>query len=343
MMPAFWLATLPLLSGAEPAAKSYVLEVKDAKRVEATLTYGVHYDQMQAKEWIIVAAKAPELPGQIKVTTKTSLKSEVLSVGPAELKRSIVRARLPVKGADLEKGFEWTVTYEATLRSRRLKPLESGDKPNVPDLPERERKAYLTPAGDMNYEAEGFRAWLRDNNLTREEGESEIEYARRAFLALRGKLKYKFGGEMDRTCGVTRKSGESDCGGMAALFAGVMRAEGVPARILCGRWAASMESDNDHRLHVKAEFFARGVGWVPADLAAGNVWDKSKEGLKYFGNDDGDFVCIHVDDRFEIDSVHFGKQKLHNLQIPSCWATGKSPAEGSKPKMKDEWKVKEVK
>ena len=67
------------------------------------------------------------------------------------------------------------------------------------------------------------------------------------------------------------------CGDLNALFVGLSRSVGVPARDVYGLRVASSEygyrslgvgSSNVTRAqHCRAEFFARGVGWVPVDPA----------------------------------------------------------------------------
>jgi len=51
--------------------------------------------------------------------------------------------------------------------------------------------------------------------------------------------------------------GWSDCGGLATLYVSILRANGIPARCLTGR------SIDPNTPHVKMDFYAEGVGWVP--------------------------------------------------------------------------------
>ncbi len=106
---------------------------------------------------------------------------------------------------------------------------------------------------------------------------------------------------------------------MAAVFVAACRANGVPARMLVGRWASSAKApkkgvEYEGQWHVKAEFYARGIGWVPVDLSSAVVWDKSPEGLRYFSNDPGDFLTLHLDHDLVWDTVHWGKATATYLQ-----------------------------
>jgi transglutaminase-like putative cysteine protease len=72
-----------------------------------------------------------------------------------------------------------------------------------------------------------------------------------------------------------------------------MRASGIPARALYGRYIKDSDKywKDDDTIHVRAEFFAEDVGWVPVDVAAatGNNPDN------YFGQDSGDLLVLHFD------------------------------------------------
>ena len=94
---------------------------------------------------------------------------------------------------------------------------------------------------------------------------------------------------------------KSDCGGLTALFVAAMRASGVPARQLVGRWAETAEAGEKldgkewQKEHVKAEFYAAGVGWVPVDMSVAVDLDRRPGSVRHFGRDNADFVCLHVD------------------------------------------------
>jgi transglutaminase-like putative cysteine protease len=346
MSPTALLLSLPLLTGADPAATTYTLETHEAKRIEATLTYAARYDQLQAREWIVFVAQAPETSGQKKVKTRVEPKGDSITER-GEFKRALLLVRIPAKTVALSEGFRVRVIYEATLYARKLVPVAADAKqPAAPELPEKVRKAALAAAGDIDHETPAFRQWLKEEKLTRGPKETDLDFARRGFLALRGKFKYEFrnNGAMDRLASSVCKSSGSDCGGLSALFAAVMRASGVPARELVGRWARSddpaetLGSEPYHQWHIKAEFFAKGIGWVPVDLASGVLHDKSAEGLRFFGDDPGDFLTFHLDTDLEVDTIHFGRKTVHNLQRPAYWVSGKGSAD--KPVVTEEWKVK---
>jgi hypothetical protein len=102
----------------------------------------------------------------------------------------------------------------------------------------------------------------------------------------------------------------------------------VPARVLAGRWAKSAKPGDRvgqmkyYQEHVKAEFYADEVGWIPVDCASAVMYDTSPQELRCFGHDAGDFLVMHLDPEIEVDTLHFGKQKIAWLQGLSYWVIG---------------------
>lgn len=326
-------AALAVGARAQPAAPPrYAVEAKDARRVTATLTYHVSCPELKAKEWFVFAAAAPELPGQARVKTTLSPAG-----GPAKdrspLARGLVTARVPASTADLKTTLPIRVTYEVTLRSRTLVELAPGAAaPAVEPLSAAERKLYLAEHGDINFEHDTFRKWLRDEGLLRAK-EDDVAFARVVFRRVRDTMKYAYAADLDRRASAVCTAGRSDCGGLAALFVAALRANGVPARMLYGRWATSADPDAKlsgvayYQWHVKAEFFAAGVGWVPADPGVAVEHDRTPGGLRYFGTDAGDFLTMHVDSALAVEAGPFGPQTIANLQTPAWWVTGGGRAE----------------
>lgn len=337
---------------AQPASKPetprYTLEVKETQRVVGVVSYDVSCPDVQASEWIIFAAVAPELPGQTQV--KTTLSPGGVAIRDKSLLgRELLLAKVPTKNDKaLRTAVPIQVTYEAALRSRKLVLLAPGAKADkVAELSATNRKLYLAEQGDADFKQETFKKWLAASKLTRTEGEDDITFARRSFRQLRSELTYEYKSSQDRRASAVCKAGKSDCGGMSAAFVATMRANGIPARLLYGRWATSAKPDEKigeatyFQWHVKAEFYAENVGWVPVDTACAVLHDKSKEGLEYFGNDPGDFITFHVDTAFSVDAGPFGVKPVTHMQQPVWWVSGKGTTESAK--ITEGWKVKVVK
>jgi hypothetical protein len=146
---------------------------------------------------------------------------------------------------------------------------------------------------------------------------------------------------MDRKPAAVVHAGQSDCGGIASLFVATLRASGVPARTLAGRWAASAKKDEKvgglpfYQTHVKAEFHADGVGWVPVD-PTGGVGQGAKVDDFYFGREGGDFLTMSLPIEHEFEVKGLGKQKVEGSQGISYWALGKG---NLKVKDSEDWQV----
>ena len=334
------LCALPLTAFGQT---KYKVEIEEKQTVTGTLVYSSNFQDLQAKEWIAFAAVAPELAGQTKPKTTFDFAKAELAKEKSSLERAVLVARIPAKTDDQKSAISLKVRYDVTLHSRRLSVAEDGEKPKVIELTAAERKATLADQGDIDFKSEAFQKWMKVAGYVRRKTECDVAFGRRIFLGLRGSHTYEFKVGMERKASAVCDATKSDCGGLSMLYAAVLRANGVPARTLYGRWATSGKStdkigDVEYcQWHVKAEFYAANVGWVPADLAVSILNDKSSEGLDHFGKDPGDFVTMHIDANFLLDTVTFGKQPMHNLQYPTFWVSGSGKLD--RRKEKETWTV----
>jgi hypothetical protein len=307
------------------------IEEKDAQRVTAELTLDISCPKLKAASWIVFAPVAPELPGQAGTKTSLNFRTDpVADLSPQA--RPLLVARVPADTPARKTGLAVKVTYEASLRSRTLVPV-SGKPPTVPPLTAKERANYLADSDEVNWKTDALQVWLDQTGLRRKPKEGEIEFARRVFLGLCDRFTYEFDPKARRSASAVCRERKGDCGGMSILFTAVLRSSGVPARIRVGRWALSAkpgEKLNDHdyyQWHVKAEFFAAGVGWVPVDVAQALSQSRPADRLRHFGRDDGQFLTFHVGGELVVDARPFGKQTLEIMQRPMWWATGEGELE----------------
>jgi hypothetical protein len=319
----YLLALTPLAPAAPP---SYKLEAAPAQQVEAVVTYEAQFPSAEVREWVAYVSRLRDLPGQVK--TASSLEpggreaSEV--AGP---QRPLWIARIP---GPPERQRSMTLQYKirADLVSRRLVELKPGERPpKVPTLDDSERKAALLSHGAIDLHDPQFKEWLDKHKLHRAQNESDLDFARRVFLVIKREFKYEYKATLDRRTGAVCGRGKSDCGGLSSLFVATLRTNHVPARALAGRWAKSdvrgdkLEGVEYHQWHVKAEFYAEGIGWVPVDMALA-VNQKDGAELRHFGRDAGDFIVFHVDSDFTLDSINAGHKAAQYLQTPFFWAVG---------------------
>lgn len=310
------------------AQVQYKIEFVEKQTVTATMTATSSFPNLEAKEWIAFAAIAPELPGQKNTKTTFDFPTAETVTELSPLARPVMLARVPAKTDELKSKLSMKVQYTATLYSRHLAVAGNGVASKVSLLTVQESAAALSEWGDIDFKAPAFQKWLKSAGYLRRKTEGEIPFARRVFLGLRGSYTYDYKNDMDRKASVVCDAGKSDCGGLSLLFTAVMRANEIPARTLFGRWATSAKADDKigaiayYQWHVRAEFYAATVGWVPVDLATSIQHDKSKDGLEQFGHDAGDFLTFHIDANLQLDTVTFGKKTTHNLQGPIFWVSG---------------------
>ena len=126
-----------------------------------------------------------------------------------------------------------------------------------------------------------------------------------------------------------------------------MRANGIPARTLCGRWAQSAKDGEMlaglpyAQWHVKAEFFLPRVGWIPADLSGAVQCAAAPDrGLAYFGSDHGDFITMHTDFDLIVDALQLGRQRIVADQGFAYWVTGSGSMAGQT--NHEFWEVREI-
>jgi Transglutaminase-like superfamily len=319
-------------AGSEPA---YALVTTAAKHVRDELTFEVVAPDVMATDWVVYIPRIPELPSQ------TEVRSALFPGGrPARelsaMGRPVLYGRIPVRGTKGRDGVTIRVEYEANLRERRLVRREPGTKapPPVAPLPQKERRLALAEGHQFDFRSPTFQGWLDAHKLRREPNESEVDFARRVFLEIKGGFKVVPGADQFRLASHVCEGAKSDGCGLSIVFVSALRASGIPARLACGRWAREPEPGQKANAadepQVKAEFFATGVGWVPVDVGCAILLDESPEGLEFFGTDKADFLTMHFDTDLEFDTVFFGRKTMEFVQAPAFWVTGSGTMSGFK-------------
>lgn len=311
------------------ANRGYALEVKPSKSISAVYTFKVYSPDLTADQWSIFTPRPPVLSGQRILQFESNPKGEI-TIDQSPLKQSILRVRHAVRTTDQLKSTALSVSIDADLYSRRLIQRRENRPPDaVSRLPDPDRALFLRQSAHFNYQSAEVVRWMLHHGLSRKPDEGEIDFARRVFQFIVRNFQYEYLGEQNRSASNVCTTGKSDCGGLAVLFCTVLRSQGIPARTLAGRWAVSAKPDEKigrisyYQEHVKAEFFAQNVGWVPVDLSSGVLHDRSTEKLEYFGNDRGDFLTLHLDTDLRLDTGAFGVRPIPLLQRPCYWVTGR--------------------
>jgi transglutaminase-like putative cysteine protease len=288
--------------------------------VTGTFSFSVDAPQMQVTQWTVYLAQAPEMHRQTKVSTTVSpAGTRYEDLGMRH--RPLVRITLPVESGSRRHQLDVTVVYRATLHARELVDRDVDKSYLAPTiLADHEREFSLAATELMNFTESRFQLWLDEHKLRRRPGEDTVDFAERVFRHLCQTMKYEYKLEMDRHASYVGRVGYSDCGGMSILFVATMRANGIPARVLAGRWNKSSKPNQHvgdvayYEQHVKAEFYTADVGWVPVDVSSGVLHDREHDGLRFFGRDRGDFLVLHVDPEIQVDTPHFGRKTFPWLQ-----------------------------
>lgn len=289
----------------------------EPQTVDVRLQVDIDAPRLEAKRWQFVVAGPAPVPGQ------RTLSNELVPTGRrthdlSAWKRPLLIGELDAGQRQRQKATcIWTTRVE--LRSRTL--AEGAPGQPIPPLPATERKAALGVDVLSDWTSDACQRGLEVRDLRPREGEHALAFARRVLRSVRS-LRYAYAPDLDRRASAVLASGASDCGGLGGVAVASLRAAGIPARLLIGRWALS--ADPNHKLeglpyrqwHVKLEFHLDGIGWIPADAAV-----DMNDPDAWFGVQNADFITMHVDPLLKVDTL-FGEQELNWAQGVAFWVRG---------------------
>ena len=316
------------------------IEIGRPRRVEATLAFAASAPRITPRKWTIIAPMPPVLASQREIAAETTPLAKT-SAESAGLKRPIllwnIAAEDPPK-RQLALGIRYTLELLPRALVARAPAADS-----VAALTADERAAFTLPGRLTDFETPVFQAWLAEHALRPSGKETDLDFARRVFLEIKDGGGFEFNEQMDRRASVVCKGMKSDCGGLTALFVATLRANGIPARQLVGRWAETAEKDEKldgkewQKEHVKAEFYAAGIGWVPVDMSVAVDIDRRPGSLRHFGRDNADFIAMHIEPDISLEIEQLGKRSMQFLQAPVFFVTGQGSMERAT--SKSDWHV----
>jgi len=252
------------------------------------------------------------------------------------LNRDVLLAYLKNPNPDAIQKSTVVARYTATLWERKLQPGKGKDP--VAPLPDDERIKYVTVTPLTNWLDLNFILWVFQEGLTRRDKESDIEFAKRVHKYIFDHYTYTptpTGWQLTDLIKVRA----SDCGGLSNLFVGVLRMNGVPARIRVG---FRLNQPPVPGPHCKAEFYARGVGWVPTSPSDAVEYkgraDKGDKAAKqvlhdqddFFGTDTGRTLILHLDTDLLLDTKRFPPANVEWLQFFAHYVYGTGESKGEK-------------
>ncbi len=338
------IANLALTCGTARAQQrftpsAYHIEATPARHIRASYTFQVHTPRFTPQEWVLFAAMPPTLPGQQDIHVVMNHEGH-LDTEKSPFRRPVLVSRVPAREAEERQGVTVEVTTEATLYRRKLLPGAPLEK--VAPLGEEERRLALAKTPTEDFTDPAFLGWLHRNRLVRGANETDIDFAERIFLGIKHISAYLYTGpfqvrQASKICGDPR----TDCGGFSGLLVSALRANRIPARMLCGRWAKSaVAGEPMMKMHVKSEFWAEGVGWVPCDLSSAVQFDRNGNTLRFFGDDPGDLLVQHTDTDLHFDTVYFGERAQAFVQRAAYWVHGAGTLADSQER--ETWQVEEL-
>ena len=285
--------------------------------VDVRLHADVVAPQALAKRWQFVVAGPAVGDGQ-RTLSVSLLPAGKVSADLSVWKRPLLIAEVATnKAQPTRMSATWQAQIE--LRSRTL--VDGPSENPVAALPMAQRTAALADTPMIDWTSEAFQKGLDRADLRPHEGEHAIVFTQRVLRHVRS-LNYSYTAEMDRCASHVLTMGTSDCGGLGALTVATLRAAGVPARLLVGRWAKSAKPTDQleglpyGQWHVKLEFYVDGIGWIPADAATG-----MQDPTAWFGRQNADFITLHVDPGVRVKTI-FGERELLWAQGVCFWIRG---------------------
>ncbi len=299
----------------------YHIENRRAEKVTAVLGENDRCTDAAARHCWVYVPYAPDLESQRDVVeTMQVVNKGVIATSYQELspqKRLLLRAEFDDSSSFLD--LTSIATIKATLYSRTLVP--GPPKERVDELTSLERFEYTQATPDHDYKSPTFQQWLTANGLRRYPNERDLNFARRVFDCIRANYTYQFDRHQNRHPSYICTINWTDCCGLSDLFVSALRANGIPAVTLLGHLAASSGPNDHEQCHVKSQFYADGIGWVPVEMS-GAVSNKARPAADYFGHQGGNFIALAMDSDVYYDTGLRGVQEYTDLQDFALWFRG---------------------
>lgn len=318
-----------------PYAAHRSLEVTPEQKFYAKLDCSIALNgNFLARDWSLYIADAPVTDAQNQVSSQLTLRNgtkgvRVVEAGPAH--RSVLTGQaVTMEESDYSlKGEYWAILYKRHISQKPGK---------VPPLSSEEQALYLRESESYDFNQPVFVQWLQTSGLRRRNDESVLQFAWRAYDFLRTNYSYQYTAKQQRNVSYLCTQRVADCGGCSFLLVSILRSNRIQARATAGRWAKSSTKPEESgsgelgTFHVKSEFYAPGIGWVPVDVSKA-LGCSAEDAPRFFGHDQGNFFVMHIDPDFKVQTALFGEKRFTLLQSPAFWVKGKGSFQGSTSKI----------
>ena len=159
---------------------------------------------------------------------------------------------------------------------------------------------YITPQNPV-IDSLANLIWVQSSNI--------IDYARRSYEYVASHLTYQNPNTGLHSIEDIIADGGGDCGNFASFYISILRNKGIPSRHVIG-----FSPYNGNDMHVWAEFYLQGYGWVPADP----TYKNSDPNGDYFGRYEYNY-CIAGKGINHLYYIDGQSQNVPLLQLFSYW------------------------
>lgn len=306
------------------------LEYAPAHHVFVKWSVARECPEKTVRGWEIYAANPPSLPYQ-KVDSAELIVDGKKVAKPNVLDLSV--AHVPLLGTQLlnspeavSNKVETESRYEVTTYSRKLVPGPANG-PVEPLLP-RDRGVALAANAEFDTHSPVFQEFIDKNDLRIHKDEAVLNFAHRVYRFVRQGMKYKADAPFETTLSEDCKSPWGHCGNYSRRVVGIMRANGIPARMSFGHWiVGGTKTYDEGQYHTRSEIYVDKIGWVLLDTSRGipdGGWKPEANLDCGFANDEGWFFVFHLHSSLLVPTLTWGPQHQEHMQTTYTPAIGGS-------------------
>lgn len=282
--------------------------------IEATLTVTATLPKGVVNEWRFFVPRPPEDSCQKQV--QVSVELDGTPVPLTELKevgtdRSVYQVVVPA-GTSYARRISLLVKIRAELLGSQLM---SGTG-SVSPLSAGERKRYLASTQTYDFTAEDIQTLIATHGLRWDPTQqTDLKFAYDVLRFTQCYLTYATLPPHVCSASLVARERRTSCGGASILYAAILRANGIPARIRAGILA---KSGTPSPVHVRTEVYTASTSWRTVEIAYA-LQKEEAVALQCFTRDPGDLFTFHIDPDLEVEPKGQGKLRMQWCQELGNW------------------------